>query len=106
MRALGIWDVIFSHEVVPVIEGTKNWEADHEEKVKALKKLNIDTSKLEEEVVITDVEDPIRLVGIATPFLCITYFCEIDFTENRINFESTNIISANSKCNFAKLDHI
>ena len=73
MRALGIWDVIFSHEVVPVIEGTKNWEADHEEKVKALKKLNIDTSKLEEEVVITDVEDPIRLVGIATTFLCSTY---------------------------------
>ena len=63
LRALGIWDVIFSHEVVPVIEGTKNWEADHEEKVKALKKLNIDTSKLEEEVVITDVEDPIRLVS-------------------------------------------
>lgn len=49
--------------MVPVIEGTKNWEADHEEKVKALKKLNIDTSKLEEEVVITDVEDPIRLVS-------------------------------------------
>ena len=87
MRALGIWDVIFSHEVVPVIEGTKNWEADHEEKVKALKKLNIDTSKLEEEVVITDVEDPIRLVGIATTFLRSTYFCEIDFTELRINFE-------------------
>ena len=83
MRALGIWDVIFSHEVVPVIEGTKNWEADHEEKVKALKKLNIDTSKLEEEVVITDVEDPIRLVSSSW----VSIFCEIDFTEKRINFE-------------------
>ena len=37
----------------------KKWEADHEEKDKAMKKLNIDNTKLDEEVVIKDEEDPV-----------------------------------------------
>lgn len=34
LRALGVWDVIFNREVVPVLEGAKHWEADHEDKLK------------------------------------------------------------------------
>ena len=59
--AIGVWDVIFNREVVSVLEGAKKWEADHEDKQKAIKKLNIDLDKLQDQVVITDDKsDPLN----------------------------------------------
>ena len=52
--------MIFNREVVPVLEGAKHWEADHEEKQKALKKLQIDIAKIKEDVLIKDKDDPIN----------------------------------------------
>ena len=34
LRSMGVWDVIFNREVVPVLEGAKKWDADHEDKQK------------------------------------------------------------------------
>jgi hypothetical protein len=33
-KRLGLWDVIFNPEIVPVLESSKKWEADHEERAK------------------------------------------------------------------------
>lgn len=60
LRALGVWDVIFDREVVLVLQGAKKWEADHEEKQKALKKLKVDMAKIQDEVVISDKHDPVN----------------------------------------------
>jgi len=29
-----LWDVIFNPDIVPVLESSKKWEADHEERAK------------------------------------------------------------------------
>ena len=60
LRALGVWDVIFDREIVPYLQGAKKWEADHEEKQKALKKLKVDIAKIQDEVVISNKEDPVN----------------------------------------------
>ncbi len=59
LRDLGVWDIIFDREVLYWLKGVKKWEADHEEKQKALKKLKVDLAKIEKEVVIADQEDPV-----------------------------------------------
>lgn len=60
-KNLGLWDIIFSRDIVPVVEAARNWEADHEEKEKELKKLNVDLATIEaEDVPSGDIEDPVN----------------------------------------------
>ena len=60
-KNLGLWDVIFSRDIVPVVEAVRNWEADHEEKERQLKKLNLDMATIESEIVATgDEQDPVN----------------------------------------------
>ena len=33
-KRLGLWDLIFNNDIVPVLESARRWEADHEEKAK------------------------------------------------------------------------
>ena len=37
-RKLGLWDVVFNQDIVPVLESAKRWEADHEEKAKLVRR--------------------------------------------------------------------
>ena len=86
LRDLGVWDVIYNGEVVLDLKAAKNWEADHEEMQKAIEKLNVDIEKLQEEVVITDTEDPVNkfkikffkvrasITYILQIFYCIFYY--------------------------------
>ena len=58
---LGLWDVIFNREIVPVVESVRRWEAFFEEREKQLKKLNLDLATLEADDVATgDNEDPVN----------------------------------------------
>ena len=65
----------------------------HEDKAKEMKKLNIDNSKLDEDVLITDVEDPISQFKL--------YFCktgsylrpdDMRFCIEKTNFSEDEII--------------
>ena len=43
-----------------IIPGAKKWEAHHEDKEKEIRMLNLDLSKIEEDVVIENKEDPLN----------------------------------------------
>ena len=59
-RTLGLWDVLYDREIIPVVKAVRKWEADHEDKEKELRKLNVDLATIEADLVASgDEEDPI-----------------------------------------------
>ena len=65
-RDLGLWDIIFSHEIIPRLEDTRGWDPHSEDRAKEIRKLKLDgdetvAARLEHEVVISPnwADDPV-----------------------------------------------
>eukprot|EP00094_Tigriopus_californicus_P000624 TCALIF_00606-PA protein Name:"Similar to ncs-2 Neuronal calcium sensor 2 (Caenorhabditis elegans)" AED:0.38 eAED:0.38 QI:0/0.5/0/0.66/1/1/3/0/607 len=59
-KELGLWDLIFNPEIISKLEGVQKWDPLYEDKLKEIKKLKIDPTRLLEEVVISDEGDPLN----------------------------------------------
>ncbi|CAB4064891.1 NCS1 [Lepeophtheirus salmonis] len=98
-KEFGIWDVVFSSDILECIECTKSWKANHEDRDKMIKKFNIDDKEsffkeaYNDPIVTKD--DPIPLKEIKLKYSSSGAYLkdsDLDYCINKTNFSRVEVI--------------